>query len=72
MRVLMTADAVGGVWTYALELARALAPHGVALGTAHRGQDGIEPVDDQVVPKVVRHADPGLRAPVLRVVRIRG
>jgi glycosyltransferase involved in cell wall biosynthesis len=25
-RVLMTADAVGGVWTYALELARALAP----------------------------------------------
>ena len=29
MRVLMTADTVGGVWTYALELARALAPHGV-------------------------------------------
>lgn len=26
-RVLMTADAVGGVWTYALELARALARH---------------------------------------------
>ena len=24
MRVLMTADTVGGVWTYALELARAL------------------------------------------------
>jgi glycosyltransferase involved in cell wall biosynthesis len=28
-RVLMTADAVGGVWTYALELARALAPFDV-------------------------------------------
>jgi glycogen synthase len=27
-RILMTADAVGGVWTYALELAAALAPHG--------------------------------------------
>ncbi|MGQ0562687.1 MAG: glycosyltransferase family 4 protein, partial [Gemmatimonadota bacterium] len=27
MKVLMTADAVGGVWTYALELANALAPH---------------------------------------------
>ena len=26
MRVLMTADTVGGVWTYALELADALAP----------------------------------------------
>ena len=25
LRVLMTADAVGGVWTYALELTRALA-----------------------------------------------
>ncbi len=25
----MTADAVGGVWTYALDLARALVPHGV-------------------------------------------
>lgn len=29
MRVLLTADAVGGVWTYALDLARALRPLGV-------------------------------------------
>lgn len=30
-RLLMTADAVGGVWTYALELARGLTGHGVEL-----------------------------------------
>lgn len=30
-RVLMTADAVGGVWTYALELARGLAEQGTAV-----------------------------------------
>ena len=36
-RVLMTADTVGGVWTYALELARALAPHGVAIDLATMG-----------------------------------
>ena len=29
MKLLMTADAVGGVWHYAAELASALAPHGV-------------------------------------------
>jgi glycosyltransferase involved in cell wall biosynthesis len=37
MRVLMTADAVGGVWTYALELADALAPHGVSVVLATMG-----------------------------------
>jgi glycosyltransferase involved in cell wall biosynthesis len=37
MRVLMTTDAVGGVWTYALELARALAPHGVRVSLASMG-----------------------------------
>ncbi|MFO1056319.1 MAG: glycosyltransferase family 4 protein [Dongiaceae bacterium] len=31
LRLLMTADAVGGVWSYALTLARALAPHGVRI-----------------------------------------
>ena len=31
LRVLMTADAVGGIWTYALDLAHALAPHGVEI-----------------------------------------
>jgi glycogen(starch) synthase len=35
--VLMTADAVGGVWTYALELARALAPFGVEITLAVMG-----------------------------------
>jgi glycogen synthase len=37
MKVLMTADAVGGVWTYALDLARALRPHGVATSLATMG-----------------------------------
>jgi glycosyltransferase involved in cell wall biosynthesis len=38
MRVLATGDAVGGVWTYALELADALEPHGVELHLATMGQ----------------------------------
>jgi glycosyltransferase involved in cell wall biosynthesis len=33
----MTADTVGGVWTYALELARALSPHGVEVVLATMG-----------------------------------
>jgi len=37
-RVLMTADTIGGVWTYALELARALEPHGVDVALATMGQ----------------------------------
>src|SRR5436305_10365958 len=37
LRILMTADAVGGVWTYALELARALAPHRVHVSLATMG-----------------------------------
>lgn len=36
--VLMTADTVGGVWTYALEMAEALAPHGVTLSLATMGR----------------------------------
>lgn len=36
-RVLMTADAVSGVWTYSLELARALAEHGVSVLLAVMG-----------------------------------
>lgn len=36
-RILMTADTVGGVWTYALELARALGRHGVAVSLATMG-----------------------------------
>ncbi len=37
-RILMTADTVGGVWTYALELARALQPHGVNVALATMGR----------------------------------
>ena len=37
MKVLMTADTVGGVWTYALELARALEPHDVEIVLATMG-----------------------------------
>ncbi len=37
-RILMTADTVGGVWTYALELARALQPFGVEVALATMGK----------------------------------
>lgn len=37
MKLLMTADAVGGVWTYAMELAQALAPHDVDIVLATMG-----------------------------------
>lgn len=36
-RVLMTADAVGGVWTYALELAAALEQHDIQIALATMG-----------------------------------
>ncbi|HWK11418.1 MAG TPA: glycosyltransferase family 4 protein, partial [Vicinamibacterales bacterium] len=36
-RVLMTADGVGGVWTYALDLARGLAGHGISVDLAVMG-----------------------------------
>ena len=36
-RVLMTADTVGGVWTYSIELARALAGRGVEIALATMG-----------------------------------
>jgi glycogen(starch) synthase len=55
MRLFMTADSVGGVWSYALQLARALQPHGVqmtiaVLGSAASSQQlaqaqGIEGLD---------------------------
>lgn len=38
----MTADTVGGVWTYALDLVRALAPHGVTVALATMGA-GLSP-----------------------------
>src|SRR3954447_13946829 len=37
LRVLMTADTVGGVWTYALELARALQTQGATVALATMG-----------------------------------
>lgn len=37
MNILMTADTIGGVWNYALELARALAPYGVRVDLAAMG-----------------------------------
>ncbi|HTL55684.1 MAG TPA: glycosyltransferase family 4 protein [Candidatus Limnocylindrales bacterium] len=37
-RVLMTADTLGGVWTYSLELARALQPYGVEIALATMGR----------------------------------
>lgn len=37
MKVLMTADAVGGVWTFALELCTRLAQHGVSVTLATLG-----------------------------------
>lgn len=36
-RILMTADTVGGVWTYALELTRALQPYGIEVAIATMG-----------------------------------
>jgi glycogen synthase len=36
-RILMTADTIGGVWTYALELVRALAPYGIEVILATMG-----------------------------------
>ena len=36
-RILMTADTVGGVWTYAVELAEALQPYGVNVALATMG-----------------------------------
>lgn len=38
MNVLMTADAVGGVWTYAMEMVAALAPRGVSVTLAVMGE----------------------------------
>ena len=37
MKILMTTDTVGGVWTYSLQLARALQPHDVAVCLAAKG-----------------------------------
>jgi glycogen synthase len=37
MKLLMTTDTIGGVWTYALDLAKSLQPHGVEIALATMG-----------------------------------
>src|SRR4051794_29652330 len=37
MKILMTTDCVGGVWTYSLDLAKALQTHGVEVALATMG-----------------------------------
>ncbi|NJL95480.1 MAG: glycosyltransferase family 4 protein [Anaerolineae bacterium] len=37
LSVLMTTDTIGGVWTYSLELARALPPAGITINLATMG-----------------------------------
>ncbi len=54
MRVLMTADAVGGVWTYALELCAALSRREIEVVLATMGP---EPNDDQ---HAQAHCIPGM------------
>jgi glycogen synthase len=54
-RVLMTADAVGGVWAYALQLAEGLAPHGVSVTLATMGP---RPTADE---RAAARAIPGLQ-----------
>jgi glycosyltransferase involved in cell wall biosynthesis len=55
IRLLMTADAVGGVWSYAVDLLRGLAPHGVETTLAVLGP---APTADQ---RAAAAAVPGLR-----------
>jgi glycogen(starch) synthase len=51
-RVLMTTDTVGGVWTYALELCRALGRHGVEVALATMGSplDPVQAAEAASVP----------------------
>lgn len=53
-RILMTADTLGGVWTYALEMARALSPHGVEIALATMGNPltGAQRVELAACPNV--------------------
>jgi glycogen(starch) synthase len=60
MRVLMTADAVGGVWNYSLTLARAMANRGVSYTLAVMGPppSGAQLAEADTIPslEVRRHA----------------
>jgi glycosyltransferase involved in cell wall biosynthesis len=57
-RVLMTADTVGGVWTYALELCRALLRdgHDVTLATMGRLPDRAQRREAAAIPRLQLHA----------------
>jgi glycogen(starch) synthase len=50
-RILMTADAIGGVWTYALELAQGLSQHGVQVAIACMGGE-LTPIQQQAVQTI--------------------
>lgn len=54
-RLLMTADAVGGVWTYALDLARELAMRGteVHLATMGRAPSPLQRAEAEAIPGLV-------------------
>jgi glycogen(starch) synthase len=56
-RVLMTADAIGGIWTYALELAQELSQRGVqvALATLGRPLSADQQRDAAAVPALTLH-----------------
>jgi len=58
LRVLMTADTVGGVWRYALELADALirAGHAVTLATMGRLPDRAQRREAAAIPGLALHA----------------
>ena len=41
-KILMTADTVGGIWTYAIELCRAIRPYGIQVALATMAIAGTE------------------------------
>ncbi|HEX8447189.1 MAG TPA: glycosyltransferase family 4 protein [Sphingomonas sp.] len=61
IRLLLTVDTVGGIWQYALDLARALAPHGVDTVLALTGPPASDPQrqDARAIPGV-RVVDTGI------------
>jgi len=57
MRVLMTADAVGGVWTYAMEVCKQLAKHDVCIVLATMGPrpSKLQRTQAEQIPKLQLH-----------------
>jgi glycogen(starch) synthase len=58
--ILMTADAVGGVWTYAVDLARALGTRGIEVTLAVMGPEpsGAQRAEVRALPLVTMHHAP--------------